>query len=221
MRWIRAATILVGFAALSLLGPVPAEADAPRLEAALMSVQVPGNPPPLPNETGSVRVTLGSDPGIICFDLSVSNLPNIPDAVEGGMRLVIANHTLPWVVHTTHSTGCISGFTGAQISDLFTHPQNYDVIVDDMNPDAAGCSIPPAEPCILAELRGQLAFAPSSTATPGEVPNTAFARGAPVGSAERQPIVVVALLFITASLALGRGGLVALRNRARGTGRSR
>lgn len=203
LRLVTRCAVAAGMS-LTLLGPFLVQADAPQLEATLTGVQVPGDPnPPSPNEGGSVRVTLGSDPGIICFALTVSHLPNIPAPVEGGMRLVIANHAFPRVIRTTLSTGCISGFSAAEISDLFARPQNYDVVVTDLNPDAAGCGDP--VPCVLAEIKGQLGFAPNSRVAPSQVPNTAIASRTPTRSGDPDSVMFVGVLFIVASLAFCSG----------------
>jgi hypothetical protein len=178
VKTLRTAMIGLAFGGLVSISPAVAYADAPQLVASLTGVQLPGQPPPPASARGTIHVWMGSDPGIICFELTVQNLPNIPAIADGGMHLVVAGRTYPTSIKTILSTACISGFNASVISDLFTNPGHYSAVVTDLNPDAAGCGAP-STPCILAEISGQFGFATTLSPAPGKVPNTAVAPYAP------------------------------------------
>ena len=135
---------------LSLIGPALARADAPPLIATLTRAQVVPQSEALPTGSGFLRILLGSDTGIICFSLYVSNLPGFPPP-EGSyflrIRKGLAGSVGPTVA--TYSpivkllTGrCISGLSASLISDLFTNPEDYYAEVVLPDPNQAGAEAP-------------------------------------------------------------------------------
>lgn len=213
------AAIGLAVAGLSLLAPAVVQADLPELVATLTDAQVVGPYSPLPTGEGSVRIFLGSDSGIICFELRLSNMAEwapfgrnafsatIGKGLPGAAGPTVA--TFPPISELpapeTISTGCISGLSPSLIGDLFTHPEQYYVEVLQLNPDAPGCNGIDI-PCVIGAIRGQLAFAPSQlpSSAPTQLPNTAMA--ARPGA---QFAVPLGTLFILAVLTTGLGPLLA------------
>jgi hypothetical protein len=174
----------IALTSASLLGAGVVRADAPQLVATLRPVKIADAFPAWPSASGSVRVWLGSDPGVICFDLSFSKIPDFPNftapipTVNGpefflyivrGPSLV-GDPPTAFLIQRSASTGCIDGVAGSFISDLFTNPQRYYAFVAE-NLDTPSCDSPPGTLCWSGAIRGQLAFAPGS----GPLPNTAVA----------------------------------------------
>jgi hypothetical protein len=163
-------------------------------------VQVDPARPPITG-TGSVRISLGSDPGIICFELRLSNLSGFPPTFGGpsfslqilGSSGVVASFG---PIERALTTGCISGLSASLISDLFTNPQRYSAEVPEANPDQAGCSGEGRPPCVYGAIRGQLGFAP------GQVPNAAMPRTAP-NPAPGVATLVGALLLLASLIMAG------------------
>ena len=194
VRALRVVALGIALANLTLASAATVHADVPELVATLTGAQVVGPfPPPEPNGTGSVRIFVGSDTGVICFELRLSNMPDranfgtnaftawIGKAAPGANGPTVATFPpfgeLP--VPETLTTGCISGLSPALVRDLFTSPAQFYVEVEQLNPDVFcdGVEIP----CSYGAIRGQLAFAPtaplpntalaaSTTATPANVP---------------------------------------------------
>lgn len=113
-------------------------ASPPNLVAVMTADQyVP--PPLLPDGnalqdvTGTASISLGSDPGIICFELAVG----IPPPPFGGPQLVGTIHqgapgvtgpevaTLLFPSGASSTISCTSGLSAAVLADLFTHPERY------------------------------------------------------------------------------------------------
>lgn len=205
-------------AGLSALGPAVVDADIPELAATLTDAQVVGPYPPLPTGDGSVRIFLGSDPGVICFELRLSNMAEwapfgrnafsatIGKALPGMAGPTIA--TFPAISELplleTISTGCISGLSQSLIGDLFTNPQQYYVEVRQLNPDAPGCNGIDI-PCIIGAIRGQLAFAPAQAM---QIPNAAMA-ATTTASPAADFAASLGKLLILAALITGLGPLLA------------
>jgi hypothetical protein len=234
VRLFPRAAIGLAVAGLSLLGPGAAQADIPELVATLTEAQVVGPYPPLPTGDGSVRIFLGSDPGIICFELRLSNMAEwapfgrnafsatIGKALPGAAGPTVA--TFPPISElpapATISTGCISGLSPSFIGDLFTNPEQYYVEVLQLNPDAPACNGIDI-PCIIGAIRGQLGLAPAQrpTSAPTQVPNTALAAGITARPAADFGASLGTLLIL-AALITGLGPLLARLKEIQQGGRS-
>ncbi len=209
VRALRVVALGIALASLTLPGAATVQADVPELVATLTGAQVVGPfPPPEPNGTGSVRIFVGSDTGVICFELRLSNMPNwapfgrngftawIGKAAPGANGATVATFApfseLPAL--STLTTGCISGLSPALVRDLFTNPEQFYVEVEQLNPDAPGCD-GVLIPCVIGAIRGQLAFAPTPP-----LPNTALA-----ASTTTTPLDVPALVGMLLVLAVVAG----------------
>jgi hypothetical protein len=200
----------VALTSVTLLGAGIVRADAPQLVATLRPVKIANAFPAWPNASGSVRVWLGSDPGVICFDLSFSKVPDFPNfvaptpTVNGPQFLLYilrgtslaGDPRIAFVIKRAATIACASGFAGNFISDLFTNPQAYYVTLAE-NLDTAKCDSPPGTLCYSGAIRGQLDFAPGS----GPLPNTATAPRASSSEAVLPSLGFLMILIATAVLA--------------------
>ncbi len=204
MRALRVLALGIAIASLTLSGAATVQADVPELVGTLTGAQVVGPfPPPEPNGTGSVRIFVGSDTGVICFELRLSNMPNwapfgrngftawIGKAAPGANGPTVA--TFPPFAElpapSTLTTGCISGLSPALVRDLFTSPEQFYVEVEQVNPDAPGCGVDQI-PCVIGDIRGQLAFAPTQP-----IPNTALAASTTTTPGDERALVGMLLVL--------------------------
>lgn len=203
---VRAGVVSLAIVAMVLLGTTTAvQAGATQLVAHLTPISVDPLQMPWPTGSGEARIERGSDPGTVCFDLTVADVPGFPPG-DGGNAfnfvLLSAGITIPLAssVTATFTTGCISGVDPTLISDLFTSPSDYYVRLSELDSDAAGCN-----PCLLGAIQGQLGF-PSASETPAAsaLPNTAarLRAGSALGP---QPAGVLAAIMLIAVIAALHG----------------
>jgi hypothetical protein len=177
---LKAAAISAAVIGLLLLAPAIARAESHELVATLDPIAVNPDYDVWTGE-GSARLWLGSDPGSLCFVVTITGVsvfppadpPQFPDdffsaviQTEGGD--VVA--TLQSPVMASPATGCVAGIGDTVLTDLFANPTAYYAQVTQHSADAAGCSI--FGGCTFGALRGQLDFAESAVASTAAVAST-------------------------------------------------